>query len=96
MHMLFEARKTGIPEDVVKAVVARTLRSKVEEINHTLTEIQHSITYFEHKYGMKTEDFYEKFIRGEAGDDMDFFEWKAMKELSDELEEERKVLLEIL
>jgi hypothetical protein len=45
--MLFEARKTGIPEDVVKAVVARTLRSKVEEINHTLAEIQHSITYFE-------------------------------------------------
>ena len=94
--MLFEARKTGIPEDVVKAVVARTLRSKVEEINQTLTEIQHSITYFERKYGMTTEDFYEKFIRGEVGDDMDFFEWKAVKELSDELEEERKVLLEIL
>jgi hypothetical protein len=94
--MLFEARKTGIPEDVVKAVVARTLRSKVEEINHTLAEIQHSITYFERKYGMKTEEFYDKFIRGEAGDDMDFFEWKAAKELSDELEAERKVLLEIL
>lgn len=91
-----EVRNTGIPKDVVKDVVMRTLRSKVEEINRKLTEIQDSLDYFERKYGMKTEEFYRKFIHGEAGDDMDFFEWKALKELREELDEERQVLLEII
>jgi hypothetical protein len=75
-------------------VVSRTLRSKVEELNDKLREIQKSIRYFERKYGMKTAEFYGKFIRGEAGDAMDFFDcWKALKELNDELTEERSALL---
>ncbi len=54
------------------------------------------MNYFERKYGMKTEEFYEKFVSGAAGDDIDFFEWKALKEISDELKEEKKVLIEII
>lgn len=34
--MVLEAKKTGIPDEVVKDVVARTLKSKVEELNHKL------------------------------------------------------------
>jgi hypothetical protein len=104
--MLLEAKKTGIPEEVVKAVVARAQSSKVEEpraqsskveeLNHKLQEIQESIRYFEHNYGMKTAEFYGKFIRGEAGDATDFFEWKARKELNDELTEERSALLAVI
>jgi hypothetical protein len=94
--MLLEAKKTGIPEEVVRDVVARTLRSKVEELNHKLQEIQESIRYFERKYGMKTAEFYGKFTRGEAGDELDFFEWKALKELNDELTEERSALLAVV
>ena len=96
MQMVFEAKKTGIPDEVVKDVVARTLRSKVEELNHKLQEIQKSIGYFERKYGMKTAEFYGTFTRGEAGDAMDFFEWKALKELNDELTEERSALLAVV
>jgi hypothetical protein len=91
--MLLEVKKTGISEEVVKDVVARTLRAKVEELNSKLREIEVSIRNFERKYGMKTVDFYDKFKRGEAGDAMDFFEWKALKELNDELTEERNALL---
>lgn len=91
--MLFEVKKTGISEEVVKDVVSRTLKAKVAELNNKLREIEESIRYFERKYGMKTADFYDKFKRGAAGDDMDFFEWKALKELNDELTEERNALL---
>jgi len=94
--MLLEAKKTGIPEEVVKDVVARTLRAKIAELNNKLREIEESIRYFERKYGMKTADFYDKFKRGEAGDAMDFFEWKALKELNDELTEERNALLAVI
>ena len=38
----------------------------------------------------------DKFVSGVIGDDMDFFEWKASKEISDELKEEKRVLIEII
>lgn len=58
-----------------------------------MQEIQKNINYFERKYGMVTKEFFEKFLKGELGDDMDFFEWKASKEVYDELEKEKKLLL---
>ncbi len=59
----------------MKEVVIRTLRSRVEEINHKLKDIHESMNYFERKYDIKTDDFYEKFVSGAVGDDMAFFEW---------------------
>ncbi len=94
--MVSEVKNIGIPKDLMKDVVIRTLRSRVEEINHKLKDIHDSTNYFEKKYGMKTDDFYEKFVNGAVGDDMDFFEWKALKEIDDELKEEKKVLIEII
>lgn len=96
MQMVLEVRNVGIPKDLVKDVVIRTLRSRVEEINHKLGDIYNSMNYFERKYGMKTEEFYEKFVSGALGDNMEFFEWKASKEIHDELKEEKRVLTEII
>ncbi len=45
---------------------------------------------------MKTEEFYKKFLNGMLEDDMDFFEWKASREICDELEEEKRMLLEAI
>ena len=89
--MVSEVKNIGIPKDLVKDVVIRTLRSRVEEINHKLKDIHDSMNYFERKYGMKTDEFYEKFVNGAVGDDMDFFEWKALKEINDELKEEKSI-----
>jgi hypothetical protein len=94
--MALEVKDTGIPKDLVKDVVIRTLRSRVEEINQKLKDIYENVSYFERKYGMKTEEFYEKFVSGALGDDMDFFEWKASKEIHDELKEEKRVLIEVI
>jgi len=94
--MAAEIKSTGISKETMKDAVIRTLRSKIEEINQKLIDTRKNIRYFEKKYGMKTEEFYEKFQAGELGDDMDFFEWKALKEIYDELNEERRVLLEAI
>jgi len=94
--MVLEVKNTGIPSDLVKDVVTRTLRFRVEEIKQKLTDIYENLNYFERKYGMKTADFYTKFVSGALGDDMDFFEWKASKEIYDELKEEKRVLVETI
>ncbi|KAF5429873.1 hypothetical protein C5S36_14440 [Candidatus Methanophagaceae archaeon] len=96
MKMVLEVKNTGISSDLVKDVVTRTLRFRVEEIKQKLTDIYENLNYFERKYGMKTAEFYTKFVSGALGDDMDFFEWKASKEIYDELKEEKRVLVEAI
>lgn len=46
--------------------------------------------YFEKKYGMKSEEFYKKYVDGILGDNMDFLEWKASIEIYIELNEQNK------
>jgi hypothetical protein len=36
---------------------------------------------YEVQYGMSTEEFYERFMRGEMGDAMDFIRWAGRYEL---------------
>ena len=80
----------------VKNAVIKTIRHRIEEINHELAEIIKNLEYFERKHGLKTDKFCQKFLKGEMGDDMDFFEWKASKEIYDELNKEKELLLEAL
>ncbi|MEW6426340.1 MAG: hypothetical protein AB1523_16660 [Bacillota bacterium] len=94
--MSLEISNVNLPREVVKNTVLKTLRSKVEEINFKLLEASKIMAYYEKKYGLKTDHFYEKFTQGALNDDLDFFEWKALKEIHDELENEKKVLLEAI
>jgi len=94
--MVLKTKSTVIPQNIVKDAVIRTLRSKIEEINQKLNDLYKNMQYFEKKCGMKTEEFYKKFVSGKLGDDMDFFEWKASAEIYNELKEEKKVLIEAI
>ena len=80
----------------VEGAVVKTIQNRIEEINHELQEVLDSMEYFQRKYGLKTQEFYERFLKGELGDDMNFFEWKACKEIYDELRKERGLLLEAI
>jgi len=92
--MAAEIKNAAIPKELVWDAVTRTLKSRIEEINQKSNDIYETMKYFERKYGMKTEEFYSKFVSGKLGDDMDFFEWKASSEIFTELREENKALIQ--
>jgi hypothetical protein len=94
--MASEIKSTGFSKDLVEEAVTRTLKSRIEEINQKLNDTSESMKYFEKKYGMKTDEFYKKFVGGVLGDDMDFFEWKASSEIYNELNDVKKVLFEAI
>ena len=94
--MAADIKNAGLSKDFIKGAVSRTIKSRIAEINQKLIDLYNSMKYFEKKYGMKTEDFYKKFLTGSLGDDMDFFEWKASCEVYKELHEERKALFEAI
>jgi len=80
----------------VKNAVIKTVQHRIEEINRELVEIVKNLEYFERKHGLKTAKFYEKFLKGKLEDDMDFFEWKASKEIYDELRKQKDLLLKAI
>lgn len=94
--MGLDVNKVGTSRQFIKEIVLKTLLSKVEEINHKLEDLKKNLSYFERKYGMVTEAFYEKFVQGSLEDEIDFFEWKATKEMCDALKAEKDALLEVL
>ena len=94
--MAADIKNTELSKDFVKDVVSRTIKTRIEEINQKIIDVYNSIKYFEKKYGMNTEEFYNKFLMGSLGDDMDFFEWKASSDVYKELQEERKALFEAI
>ena len=94
--MAVDIKKTEISKDFVNGVISRTIKSRIEEINQKLTDIYNSRKYFEKRYGMKTEEFYEIILAGSLGDHMDFIEWKAFSDVYKELQEERKAHFEAI
>jgi hypothetical protein len=45
-----------------------------------LCELVEELVIYEQKYGVKSPIFYDKFMRGEMGDDMDFIGWAGAYE----------------
>ena len=60
--MAAEIKNAAISKDFVWGAVTRTLKFRIEEINQKSNDIYENMKYFERKYGMKTEEFYKKFI----------------------------------
>lgn len=69
---------------------------RIEQINQKLIHILESLTRFQFKYGLKNQEFQEKYAKGELSDDMDFMEWKACLEIYEELQEEKMALLDAI
>lgn len=94
--MSLVVKNTTIPENQVKSVVIKALKSRIEKLNQKIDELQRNMDYFKRKYGMESEEFYKEFKSGELGDDMDFMEWKASWEIFNELKNEKKALIEAI
>ncbi len=91
-----DIKNAGFSKDFIHEVVKRTIKNRIEELNQKTYEIQKNLYYFEKKYGIGTEEFYQTFFVGNQGDDMDFFEWRASWEVYKDLLEEKCVLIEAI
>lgn len=94
--MTLDVSDTAMPEEQVKSAVIGALKNRIFEINNHLDDLSQNLEYFQRKYDMDNEKFYQKFTSGTLGDEMDFLEWKASYEIYQELTMEKKALLEAL
>jgi hypothetical protein len=57
-----------------------------------LKVLQQDLAELERKYGMKSEEFYERFQAGQMSDEPDFMEWNALYKMATKLRNRLDIL----
>lgn len=68
-------------EPVIDMAIDKLLNRERLRLREHLTTLRDQLAEFEKRYDMSTEAFCERFERGELGDDMDFMEWAATRDM---------------
>ncbi|MFW6111123.1 MAG: hypothetical protein ACOC6H_03710 [Thermoproteota archaeon] len=87
--------RTESPREHVREAVIRAVEVRLKEVQSSLRKVEKRLKGFEEEYQMTTEDFYSKYVGHKLEENMDFMEWRACKEISDDLQEEMELLREI-
>jgi len=86
---------TERPKEDIREAVARAVKARLREVEETIAKATKGLKDFEAEYGMSTEGFYGRYTARELEENMDFMEWRACKEILDDLLEEKALLEEI-
>lgn len=62
-------------------VLDKLLEAALSQQRLQVARYDRDLREFEHRYGLDSNTFYQKFQSGELGDDMDYFEWAGLYEL---------------
>ena len=77
--------------EVVEVLVREKSASEI-----AIARLQEKMRSLESRYGWTTKEFLEKFERGEAGDEQDYFLWYALAEALEDWKRTRDGLVELL
>jgi len=86
---------TKRPKEDVKKAVARAVKNRLGEVEGSIARLTKSLKDFEAEYRLSTGSFYERYTAGELEENLDFMEWRACKEILDDLLGEKALLEEI-
>ena len=78
--------KTSLAEEEV-TIVKESLRRELALSEAKVGLIREEVEGFEKRYGMSSDEFVDKFERGELGDDQDYFEWWGLVRGLEKIEE---------
>jgi len=66
---------------VLELSIDKLLDRETSRLISQKARLEQQLADFEQRYSLNSEEFYEKFERGELGDAMDFVEWSATYEM---------------
>ena len=67
---------------VLELSIDKLLDRETSRLISQKARLEQQLADFERRYSLRSEQFYEKFERGELGDAMDFVEWSATYEMA--------------
>jgi bacterioferritin (cytochrome b1) len=86
---------TKRPKDAVKKAVTQAVECRLSEVDKSIARLRSSLKYFESEHHLSTERFYESYLAGELEENIDYMEWRACKEILEDLLGEKALLEEI-
>lgn len=68
----------GLQDDYLSQSIRKIIEYEKEKTSKDIGGIRKDIELFEGKYNMSSNEFFERFEKGELGDNEDYFEWSAL------------------
>ena len=84
--------QTGYRSNTLERALNKIVDIEIAIAHRQHTEIQTKIQNYEHQYQITSEDFYQRFNRGELGDTADFVEWSVFYDLRQAIRDRLKIL----
>lgn len=85
--------RQGYASDIVEITLDKIIAYEIENAQKEAAELHLELQAFEVPYKMSSQDFYQRFRRGEMGDDVDFVEWSAFYRMWLSVQERLEILL---
>ena len=82
----------GYADSVMDLTIDKVMQRERTQMEAQLARLRLQLVVFEGQYSRSTPDFYERFERGELGDDADYFEWSATWEMVQQLQQGLRLL----
>lgn len=86
---------TKYSKKTVSKAVGKAVEARLDDLDQSIVKLRDTIRGFETKYGMETEGFLARYGAGELEENLDYMEWRACKEILEDLAREKEMLLEI-
>jgi len=86
---------TKYSKEIVSKAVGKAVEARLADLDQSIAKLRNTIKGFETKHGMETEAFVARYRAGELEENLDYMEWRACKEILEDLTKEKEMLLEI-
>ncbi|MBI3959756.1 MAG: hypothetical protein HY328_13180 [Chloroflexi bacterium] len=81
LETLLDLYSKGYQSPVIDQTIEKLVNLESDRIRSEVERLATRLQTYEGKYGMKSEQFYFRFMNGELGDEMDFVEWSIFWEM---------------
>ena len=82
----------GLQDEYLSRAIRKIVEHTKERTSTDVEALRKDLSQFEGKYGILSDEFFNRFESGELGDDGDYFEWSAIFQMYMRATERLKML----
>ena len=86
---------TSHSKETVSRAIEKALEARLADLDQSIGKLRDVVRGFEAKYAMSTETFSSRYAEGKLEENPDYMEWRACKEILEDLVQESEMLQEV-
>lgn len=95
VHKITKIFEMGLQDEYLLRSINKILKYEKEKTEEDIRLLRKDLDNFERDYNMTSEEFFNKFEKGELGDKENFFEWSAIFQMHKRSMDKLRVLEEV-